>query len=243
MRRLLPTYADDLDDAALEEEFGYPADRPWVRANMVSSLDGAMSLSGRSSGLSSPADKRLFALLRSLSDVILVGAGTVRTEGYQAVRRSEVRDAIRARHGLSAVPAIAVVSSSLDLDPASPLFVGALEPTVLVTTESAARTRGAAYAGVAEIVTTPGDRVDLARAVDALVERGARRLLCEGGPQLLAQVTAAARLDELCLALSPRLVAGDARRILDGPALGPVETDLTLLVEDSGFLFARYRLV
>jgi riboflavin biosynthesis pyrimidine reductase len=213
MRRLLPTYADDVD---LDEAYAYPAEGRWLRANMVSSLDGAINVDGRSGGLSSPADKHLFAVLRDLADVILVGAGTVRAEGYQAVKRSEARVAWRRERGLTDVPAIAVVTRSLDLDADSPLFTDALEPTIVVTTEAALLSRGADFESNVETITTPGERVDLAAAIDVLAERGYRRQLCEGGPSLLGQVAAAGRLDELCLALSPQLVTGLTPGLLGG---------------------------
>ena len=59
-----------------------PEDRPFVRVNMISTLDGATSFAGRSGGLGGPGDKLLFSVLRSLSDLILVGAGTARAEHY-----------------------------------------------------------------------------------------------------------------------------------------------------------------
>ena len=76
----------DADWAAL---YAYPSG-PWLRANMVSSVDGAASLDGVTQGLSSKADRRLFALLRTLADVIVVGAATVRAENYAAVRQHEL---------------------------------------------------------------------------------------------------------------------------------------------------------
>lgn len=238
MRALLPHPVDDPD---LVEVYAYPDGRPWLRANMVASVDGAATVEGRSGGLSAPADKRVFGLLRDLADVVLVGAGTVRAEGYAAVTRSEARIARRRRRGLTDTPAIAVVSASLDLDPTGPLFTGAPTRTVLVTTEPAARARGSSYADVAEVITTPGPRVDLARAVDALVATGRPRILCEGGPTLLGQVAAAGRLDELCLTVSPLLAGGYAPRTLAGPSLHPpVPLRLAGLLEDDGMLFCRW---
>lgn len=243
MRALLPEPADGVDVAAA---YAYPTDRPWLRANMVSSIDGAVVVDGRSGGLSSPADKAVFAVLRNLCDAVLVGAGTARAEGYRAVTASEARVAWRRERGLRDVPPIVVVSRSLELAPTGPLFVGALARTVVVTTPAAARERGAAYAGVADLVVAPGphgddDTVDLAAAVDALYERGLRHLLCEGGPGLLAQVAAAGRLDELCLTVSPLLTAGRAGRILAGPPLEPaLGLRLAGLLEETGSLFTRW---
>src|SRR3954468_23522249 len=89
------------DRAELERMYAYPeTDRPWIRTNFVSTLDGAAYAGdGTSGSLGGPADKQVFALLRSLADVIIVGAGTARTEGYQPVRPDEVDTALRARLG------------------------------------------------------------------------------------------------------------------------------------------------
>ena len=236
MRRLLPLPATDTVD--LDEAYAYPVGRPWLRANMVASLDGAAAdAAGRSGGLSGPADKRVFGALRGLADAVLVGAGTARSEGYRAARPRQAYIELRAAAGQAAAPAMAVVSGRLDLDLAGPLFGGAVR-TVVVTTSSAARRRPEA-ADVADVVVAGEDRVDLAVAVAALHARGLTRLLCEGGPTLLGQVAAAGLLDELCLAVAPRLVGGDAARILDGL---PVAADLhlALLLEEDGFLFSRY---
>ena len=88
VRQIYPDEAR-LDDAGLAARYACPdpgAGVPWVRANMVMSLDGAASLLGRSGGLSGEADRQVFAMLRAITDVILVGAGTVRAEKYGPVR-------------------------------------------------------------------------------------------------------------------------------------------------------------
>lgn len=229
MRRLLPHPAPDVD---LAEAYAYPASvadgTPWLRANMVASADGAaVGDDGLSGGLSSPADRAVFRALRSLADVVLVGAGTVRAEGYRPAR----------------VP-VAVVSGRLDVDLAAPLFTAPTHRTVLLTKDDAPADRLAQARAVADVVACGEHRVDPARAVAALVERGHRRLLCEGGPHLLGQVAAAGRLDELCLTLSPLLVSGPAPRVLVGPpVLPPARLRLAHLLEDEGVLFARYLVV
>ena len=84
MRRLLPEPSAELDDAALAEAYRLPAGRS-LRMDFVASLDGAIAVDGRSAGLGSPGDKRVFRVLRALADVVLVGAGTAGTEGYRPV--------------------------------------------------------------------------------------------------------------------------------------------------------------
>ena len=133
----------DLSDEDLEAAYAYPLERTWVRLTFVSSLDGAVTdAQGRSDGLSSPADKRLFALLRGLCDVILVGAGTAREEQYAPVRPDEVDQPMRARLGLAPLPSIAVVSNRLDV-PES-LLSGAGARTLVLTSSAAPAGRVAA---------------------------------------------------------------------------------------------------
>src|SRR5689334_18441909 len=94
-----------------------PADgRCWVTAHMVTGLDGCAAVQGRVGALSTAPDKALFADMRALADVVLVGAGTVREEGYGPIRLSEERSASRTARGLTASPPLAIVSRSLDLD-------------------------------------------------------------------------------------------------------------------------------
>lgn len=229
----------DVDPAAA---YAYPDGRTWVRGNMISSVDGAATVDGRAGGLGNDADRALFQVLRGLADVILVGAGTARAEKYGPVERGEEWDRLRA--GRSSVPPIAVVTGSLALDLAGPLFTDAPSDarTIVVTTERASpdRRAAAAAAGV-DVVMAGRDAVDLHAALAALQARGHRRILCEGGPHLLAEVVAAGLLDELCLSVSPCLLAGDAQRILNGtPLPAPAPLHLTQVLEDDSFLFLRY---
>jgi riboflavin biosynthesis pyrimidine reductase len=208
---------------------------------MVESADGSATLNGRSGGLSSEGDRQLFAILRSLADVILAGAGTVRAEKYRAVRPGEVRAALR--EGRAPTPPIAVVTRAMDLDLSSPLFTAAAAHarTILITVESAPAGRRSAAARVADVIVAGTDRVDLKIAVAALAERGHQRILAEGGPHLLGQLAAAGLVDELCLTISPVLAAGDTGRIVaGGTADAPAPLHLAHILEDNGYLLCRY---
>ena len=235
MRQLLPSPHAPVDLAA---SYAYPADGAWLRANMVSSLDGSAVQHGRSEGLSGPADKEVFGVLRGLADVVVVGAGTARTEGYRAPRAKPAYADLRASLGQRPAPVLALVTRRLDLDSSSALFSGD-ERTVVVTSEASDPAGRERLAGVADIVVAGDDDVDIASALDALADRGLTRMLCEGGPTLLGAVLTAGRLDELCLTLSPKAVGGDGTRITNGP---PVDASLELahLLEDDGTLFTRY---
>jgi riboflavin biosynthesis pyrimidine reductase len=244
MRQLLPTRADvaDLESVYAYPDGGWRDGRPWLRANMVSSADGSTTSGGRSGALGGPADRELFGLMRGLADVILVGAGTARTEGYRPPRAKPSYAESRARSHQLPAPALAVVSRHLRFDPEEPLFAEpAAAPLFVVTCAAAPADRQAALRDRAELIVAGENHVDLAAAVDALAARGLRRMLCEGGPTLLARVVEAGLLDELCLTISPTLVAGGGPRVLSGPELDPMrQLRLTHLVEDDGFLFARY---
>jgi riboflavin biosynthesis pyrimidine reductase len=218
----------------------------WLRANMVSSLDGAAQHEGRSQALSSDADMRIFGVLRALADAVVVGAETVRQEGYRPARARDAFAARRAAAGQGPAPAIAVVSASLDLDFSLPLFTGPLVPTLVLTGAAAdpGRVREAERAGAEVVIAGDGPGVDPVRAVRELAARGHRRLLTEGGPRLLGQFVAAGVLDELCLTVAPLLTAGDAKRIAGGPGPAlPERFALVSALEEAGFLFTRYRRV
>ncbi|MEV7084624.1 pyrimidine reductase family protein [Streptomyces sp. NPDC093085] len=216
----------------------------WLRANMVTTLDGAAHHDGLSHALSSDADMRIFGVLRGLADAVVVGAETVRREGYRPARVRAAFAGRRAAAGQPVAPVIAVVTAGLDLDLAAPLFTAPAVPTLILTGSAAPPDRVAAAerAGAVVVVAGEGSGVDPVRAVRALAERGLTRLLTEGGPRLLGQFVAAGALDELCLTLSPALTAGDAPRIASGPALAvPERFALASLLEQDGFLFTRYR--
>jgi len=231
----------DLRDTDLAGLYAYPPG-PWLRANMVSSADGAAHLDGVTKGLSSEADRHLFALLRTLADVIVVGAATARTERYAPVRQHELWPDLRS--GRTPTPPIAVVSARLDLNPDSRLIASAPPSarTIVITTAQAPADRRAALERSAEVIVAGQERVDLKAAISALAERGHRRMLAEGGPHLLAQIVAAGLLDELCLTIGPLLAGPGANRILAGMLSEAPPLPLTLghVLEDNGCLFCRY---
>jgi riboflavin biosynthesis pyrimidine reductase len=247
--------------AALAALYAYPGagprsgGRPWVRANMIASADGASSLNGRSSGLSGPGDRLVFSVLRSLADVILVGAETARVEKYRPVSPAEAWAELR--EGRTVVPPIAIVTTKLALDTGSPLLAGAPEQarTIVLTTEQCPEDRrAAAAAGHADVIVAGADRVRPATMIEALAARGHRRILIEGGPHLLSQVVRDGLLDELCLTFSPVLEGGYAGRILTPPAEAapgperhqspaawpPTNLALATVLEDNGSLLCRY---
>ncbi|WP_434965031.1 pyrimidine reductase family protein [Brevibacterium casei] len=251
VRRLLPGATDGgTADLSLPEAFAFPADarspadaQSWVRAVFVASVDGAATVAGRAGGLGNAVDRAVFALNRALADVILVGAGTARTEEY-----GPAEDDFRwrgLREGRSPTAPIAVVTDSLALDFSSPLFVDAPEwaRTIVITSESSPAEARAKAAEVAEVIVAGADTVDLTLALAALRERGFERIVCEGGPSVFAELVRAGCADELCLTRSPEIVGGQGTRIVHGPALDPpVPLHLAeVLATDDGYLYLLYR--
>ena len=244
MQRIFPDRRD-LDDDAILAAYAYPAaddGRPFLRANMVISLDGAaQGPDGRSGTLSSPADRRVFAMLRGLADVILVGAGTARAEKYGRAESGPDVAADRLRRGQRPAPPIAVVSGRLDLDPEGPLLSGPGEPTIVVTHAGSSPERRRALSAVTDVLVFGERKVDLAAALGELATRGLTRVLCEGGPHLLTELVVSGLLDELCLTVSPIVRGGEALGALAGDLVPDGAMQLIHVLEEHGTLLTRWR--
>jgi riboflavin biosynthesis pyrimidine reductase len=229
----------DLDDDQLLSSYA-PVGEPWLRVNFVSSADGAVSAGGLSAGLSSVADKRVFTLFRRLCDVVLVGAGTVRDEGYGPMRVDPADADWRSASGRPEQPVFAIVSASLNLDPASHIFTQAPVPAIVVTTGSSPKAQREALAKVADVIVCGDEALDVGIMVAELASRGLMQVLCEGGPTLFSTILAADRVDELALTVSPLLESGPAGRITNGTLAQPLGLTLDQVLVSEGTLLLRY---
>jgi riboflavin biosynthesis pyrimidine reductase len=239
--RMLQPYTR-LDDDGLAAVYAV-RDRaePWLRLNFVSSVDGAASREGTSGALGTDADRRVFAALRRLCDVIIVAAGTVRAEGYAGPLLDTEGMAWRAEEGLAEHPQLAIVSRSLDLEPDGELFARAVHRPIILTCAEAPAERRAALEAVADVVDCGEASVDPVLLKQRLVERGLTQLHCEGGPSLFGALLAGGVVDELCLTVSPTLEGGAAGRIASGPDATPTPLRLAhVLTADDGTLLLRY---
>jgi riboflavin biosynthesis pyrimidine reductase len=236
-----PGAIDDVAGFVAAEARPTPVGRPWLLVNMIASLDGAISVEGRSGGLGAPADKAMFAALRGAADVILVGAGTARTEGYGPPRPSDAVRAARSARGQVPAPRLALVSRSLGLDPSARCFAEAEERPYVICPATAPAERMEALAAVAHVVALGDDEVDLSRALGRLGDDGAGIVTCEGGPSLNADLIAHDLVDEWALTLSPLLVGGDSARSSTGaPSPDPRQFELARLAEGDGLLLSRW---
>ncbi|WP_181036372.1 pyrimidine reductase family protein [Arthrobacter sp. B1805] len=243
IRSLLPASPGALDDDALHRLYAYPAvERPYVRFNFIASADGAATSGGLSAGLGNDGDKRIFVVLRRLADVVLVGAGTVRAEGYEGDLVDGASKSWRSARGLAAHPGVAVISGSLDLDPTAGFFREAPVRPLILTCGRAPAGKRAALEAVADVVDCGRDTVETAGILAELERREQRRVICEGGPAVFGNFTRADAVDELCLSISPLLTGGEGPRISVGG--GPDEPRalalVSLLTEDSA-LYTLYR--
>ena len=232
----MPTRAELFDAYALPTR-----DRPRVRVNFISSADGAVTLDGRSGALGGATDRAVMQVLRTMADVVLVGAGTVRAEGYGGLAVDEEGVRWRRAHGLDDQPALAVVSAQLHLDPGDPVFTQAVRRPVIVTTDAAAAARGPLFEPVAGVLARGKETVDLAEMLGAFARRGWTQVLCEGGPHLFGALLQAGLVDEVCVTVAPRFVGGEAGRIVQGVAEADRRFALAgVLADDEGFVFLRY---
>ena len=244
MQRIYPKSepVENVGDLIAAYAYPDPAGAAYVRANMVATLDGAAwGPNHRSGTISSAPDREVFAVLRGLADVILVGAETARRERYgPAVTGTELAEH-RAALDQRSDPVIAVVSRSLDFDPAAPLFAEATERTIVLTTESAPQQRRDVLSEQASVIVAGATAVDFGAALSTLAGHGLTRVLCEGGPRVLGEIARAGLLDELCLTITPQLAGGDAVRIVAGsPALRDAKLALAHILEEDGTLLTRW---
>jgi 5-amino-6-(5-phosphoribosylamino)uracil reductase len=236
----------EIGDGELQEIYGYPdaPQRVWVRANFITSLDGGASVDGTTGALGGAGDRALFNLLRTLADVIVVGAGTVRAESYGGARLSARERRHRQARGQTEVPQLAIVTGSGRLDHDLPVFTHTEVPPLVLTCAAAADEIRDRLSGLADVVDCSGDeaaRVDPSGLLAALAARGLSRVLTEGGPTLLSTLVDDDLLDELCLTIAPCLVGGTGPRITSGP--GQVLTRMRcahILTDESGYVYTRY---
>ncbi|MFS0867462.1 dihydrofolate reductase family protein [Microbacterium sp. 179-B 1A2 NHS] len=197
-------------------------DRGYVRVNMITTLTGAAAgADGTSDTLTNRVDRAILGVIRADADVVVVGAQTVRAEGYVLPRRSR----------------LAVVSTSgnlaghrLSLDP------DGTDDQVLVILPAGAPAPPALHG--LTVVRLPGEGpIAASGIVAALTGRGLRRIVCEGGPSLASQFAGAGLVDEFCVTAAPALVpaASPFLDLAERIATEPVG----MLVDEDGFSYLR----
>ncbi|MEP7203839.1 MAG: dihydrofolate reductase family protein [Ilumatobacteraceae bacterium] len=215
MRRL---FDDPTDRITVREAYDVPRprpiERPWVGLCMVASVDGSTVVDNNSRALSSKTDQEVLLTLRDLADVLIVGAATVRIEGYGPPRKRGQRVGVVSRHG--------------DVDLTTALFTSGAG-FLIVPVDAGTTSVDSVRAGIGE--------VDLAAA---LAQLDADFVQAEGGAKLNGALSTADVLDEMNLTISPQLAGGDGPRVTSGSVQISRQMRLAHVLEEDGFLFTRY---
>jgi len=227
LERLYPTPFESIDGDDRERllELYRPPAAEWLRLNLITSVTGAASGSdGTSETLTNPADRRILGVIRELADVVLIGAESVRAEGYQQPRRSR----------------IAIVTSSGDLAGNRLERTDGPAPIVICPASAAERVNETITNAELLIVDAANGRISPTAIVDALRSASLPSIVCEGGPGLAAQLVDAGLVQEFCLATSPR-IGGAPFPVLGDSAIAERTASLTgLLRDESSGLYARW---
>jgi riboflavin biosynthesis pyrimidine reductase len=217
--RLYPDVASGLtaDDVAALVPGEVPDDRPFLLVNMSATADGRAAIAGRAGPIANRADYELFHALRARTDAVMVGAETIRVEGYGPMEQLAV-----------------VVSRRVELPTETGLLAAPENRVVIVTPSPGAELPPCAAA--VSYLREPDLATSLRRLRD---EHGVRSIDCEGGPGLNGSLIPAGLVDELHLVIAAKLAGGpDPLTVYSGPA--PAELSLLSLHESGGYLFARY---
>lgn len=236
MRCLMDLTGENHTEDSLYQQLRFapaPLDRPVVFINMVSTLDGKLTLGevgDNAKGLGSAFDQVLMKRIQTNAQGVIIGANTLRA-------------------GRITYPAVlwrAVVTASGDVPVSARIFTEAPGKAVVFLTESVAGDVRKALEQVAQVVVCGETRVDLRRALLYLrKELGVERLLCEGGGALNFEMFAAGVVDELFLTLAPKVKGGShIPTIVEGRGLlreQVVVMQLLSVYEHNGELYLRYR--
>jgi 2,5-diamino-6-(ribosylamino)-4(3H)-pyrimidinone 5'-phosphate reductase len=202
-------------ETPMPEEPRWPAARGtsvWV--NCACSLDGRLAFAGGvRARLSSPEDLARVQRLRAASDGILVGVGTVlKDDPSLRVHWEEVGG----RRGSD--PTRIVVDGSGRTPPGARVLDGTM-PTLVATSERSRRT----YPPAVRTVVEGASRVDLARLFERLPELGIRRLLVEGGAEILSSVLRGKLFHRLTVYYAPVVIGGSTAppMVAGGETAGP----------------------
>lgn len=242
MRILTASGQPSLSDDDLLERYPWPGTGRWVRAMMVTTLDGAsVGPDALSGSISSGVDRTVFDSVRRLADAVLVGAGTIRAERYRPMRAKPADADRRAAAGLSEAPRLAIVSATLNFDWVEPMWTESTHRPIIFTTPGSPRADEARLH--AEVVELAGERVDLVDVLDALEGRGLRRIDCEGGPKLLNDLVRQGLVDEADITVSPTFVGTELSPVtlgIDLESASQARFELAHALTQDDFLMLRY---
>ncbi len=221
MLRISPKPEKILDLSLLPDLYSWP-EKPWIRANMVQTLDGSVLDSlGSTELITNDIDKSVFRTLRQLSDVVIVGSKTASKNKYQDIKINEQNKEIRKKLKLKQNPRLAIISNNLNFD--NNFFTNWQDNLLpLLYTHKENQIQIEKYQNLAEIVLCGEKQVDLKAVKKDLIQKSFKRILCEGGPTLLNSMFQNNLIDELDLTLQVQLSHSiEPLKIAQGPLLKP----------------------
>jgi len=216
---------------------------PGLRANMVASVDGRTVVGGRVGSLTGPADQLLLVALRAWCDVLLVGVGTIRAEGYGPIELPQHVVERRVERGQAPHPVVAVLAGRGDVDPGLPVFAHAQADARpwLITATGSHQARLESVAHVRQVAADADGRPVLRAAVQELRSAGLDRVLSEGGPTVLGPMLGQGLVHELFLTVSPVVVGGQALGLVQAPEYpAPIALTLADVLGAENEVFLRY---
>lgn len=236
--RALPATSGEPDLVELYDSY-MPAGGVRVQSNMVISVDGAVAgADGLSRSVSTPADMRVFSVVRSLADAVVVGAQTVRSERLTRMSPKPTHADQRRTRGQADVPTMVIVTSSGDL-PWDRINARGTSPVWVATNTSDPQVLAQLRRHADEVLTGV---VSPQAVKDALVVRGLRRIVCEGGPSVLTQWMDAGLIDEMCLTVSPQLLGAPGAPRLFGEGIATArDVEVLSLVTDGQSMMYRLK--
>lgn len=220
-----PLASIDTEDRDALLELYRPPRAEWLRLNLIATITGGAGGSdGTSETLTNPVDRRILGVIRELADVVLIGAESLRAEGYQHPRRSR----------------LAVVTLSGNLAGHRIEAPEGAAPIVLCPPAATARVLSDLPGAEIIELEPAADGIPAADLITALRARGHSSIVCEGGPRLAAQLLDTGLVDEFCLATSP-LVGGVPFPVTGPTAIAERRATLTqLLLDETSGLYARW---
>lgn len=219
--------------------------RPHVSVNMAISLDGKISTRTREQiTLGTRHDRHLMDVLRARADAVIVGAGTVRHDGFPVLVRDDDVRRRRSGRGRPPHPINVVLSRALDLPMSRPIFTRDDVQRIIYTTRAAPAAKVRRFERIAEVVILATKSIPPRAVLRDMRSRGMKRVLMEGGGELHFAFAKQRVVDEIYVTITPRLIGGNAPSLLDGRGfLKKDHIKLKLVssrrVDDE--LFLRYR--
>jgi riboflavin biosynthesis pyrimidine reductase len=235
LTRVIPTVDEPHDQDAPDfrdrlADLYRPGAVDWVRLNLIGSVSGsATGPDGTSETLTNPIDRAILGTIRNQADVVVVGAASVRAEGYFVPRSG----------------ALAVVSRTGNFGDHQ-IKGTAQNGTLIILCPSSAVETARATIGMPEVTIIPVPDFDGSLTAPAIVtalrDAGYRSVVVEGGPTLATLFVTDDTADELCLTTSP-VLNGGAMPLFGSHEFANRPLTLTqLLVDSGGATYARWGL-